>query len=277
MLLVGGLGFVLSLGPDGFRWLYALFHRGVFGFQAIRAPGRFGALTAFGLAVLAAVGLRELIRARPPGAGARRVLALAVPGLLVLEFVNIPLPTVSAPVLSTPAGKWLAAAEGPGAVLYLPLDADLGNTPAMLDSLQHARPIVNGYSGQRPSFYMGLVDRLNTVPSAEALWELRDLGVRFVVSPAALPGMAEAALGPFPLVEQARFEGAVIYEMAWSEEAEALVPRPDPPPPMPPGTVPFANRERAVYRVMWLSGSALGVPAGEATLSAERLPDGDDG
>jgi hypothetical protein len=274
MLLVAGLGFALSLGPDGFRWLYALFHRGVFGFQAIRAPGRFGALTAFGLAVLAAVGLRELIRARPAGAGRRRVLALALPGLLVLELVNIPLPTVAAPVLSTPAGKWLAAAEGTGAVVYLPLDADIGNTPAMLDSLQHARPIVNGYSGQRPSFYMGLVDRLNTVPSAEALWELRDLGVRFVVSPEALPGMAEAALGSFPLVERARFEGAVIYEMEWSEEAEALVPRPDSPPPVPPGTVPFANRERAVYRVMWLSGSALGVPAGEATLSAERLPDG---
>ncbi|RPJ76728.1 MAG: DUF3108 domain-containing protein [Acidobacteria bacterium] len=274
MLLVAGLGFVLSSGPDGFRWLYSLFHRGVFGFQAIRAPGRFGALTAFSLVVLAALGLRELMRALPPRAGRSRALALGATGLLVLEFVNVPLPTVPAPRLSTPAGEWLAAAEGPGAVLYLPLDADLGNTPPMLDSLQHGRPIVNGYSGQRPSFYMGLVDRLNTVPSAEALWELRDLGVRFVVSPAALPGMSEAALGPFPLVERARFAEAVIYEMTWSEEAEALVPRPDPPPPMPPGAMPFVTRERAVYRVMWLSGSALGVPAGEATLTAERLPEG---
>ena len=54
----------------------------------------------------------------------------------------------------------------------------------MVQSLEHRRRIVNGYSGQRPSFYGPLVEALNTFPSAEALLALHDSGVRFVVTPA---------------------------------------------------------------------------------------------
>src|SRR5262249_5276733 len=54
------IGFVLSLGPDGLRTIYAGLHRYVFGFQAIRAPARFAVLVFFGLATLAALGCREL-------------------------------------------------------------------------------------------------------------------------------------------------------------------------------------------------------------------------
>ena len=61
-------------------------------------------------------------------------------------------------------GQWLASQAGQGAVLYLPLTNDRRNTVAMVDSLQHGRPIVNGYSGQRPSFYPALVDVLSTFP-----------------------------------------------------------------------------------------------------------------
>ena len=40
MVAIGLLGFVLSLGPEGIRPLYAAFYRYVFGFQAVRAPAR---------------------------------------------------------------------------------------------------------------------------------------------------------------------------------------------------------------------------------------------
>src|SRR5690606_12068677 len=60
MLVVALIGFVLSLGPDGFRTVYAALHRYVFGFQAIRASARFSVLVTFGLATLAAVAWREL-------------------------------------------------------------------------------------------------------------------------------------------------------------------------------------------------------------------------
>ena len=73
---------------------------------------------------------------------------------------------------------------GTGAVAILPLGLDIDSTPAMVQSLEHRRPIVNGYSGQRPAFYGPLVDAINTFPSADALAALHDSGVRFVVTPA---------------------------------------------------------------------------------------------
>jgi len=59
---VAAVGFVLSLGPEGVRLVYANVHRLVPGFQAIRAPARFGVLVSFGLAGLSALGMRELAR-----------------------------------------------------------------------------------------------------------------------------------------------------------------------------------------------------------------------
>jgi len=256
MAAVGVAGFVISLGPDGFRTGYALLHRFVFGFQAVRAPARFGVLVGLSLAVMAAVGVREVV------AGGGRLLAVLLAGAVALEFVNVPLPTVAAPPTSSAAARWLRDVPGPGAVVYMPLDGDLGNTPAMLDSLGHGRRIVNGYSGQRPSFFMAMVDTLARVPSAEALWTLRDLGVRFLVSASALPPAA-------PLAARGAFDGQWIYELVWTPEAEAALPRPEAPPPPVPGPVPFANAERAEYRVMWLTPAALGVAAGSARVTAE--------
>ncbi|HEX7484928.1 MAG TPA: DUF3108 domain-containing protein [Vicinamibacterales bacterium] len=264
------LGAVLSLGPDGVRWLYSLLHRFVFGFQAVRAPARFGVLVTFGLSVLAAVGVCGLSRDGPlgrlPGAagrGVRRIVPLAMLVLVGLEYLNVPLPTVAAPPATTAVGQWLAREPGAGAVLYLPLDGDLGNTPAMVGSLEHRRPIVNGYSGQRPPFFMALVDTLNQVPAAEALWALRDLNVRFIVSPTRFPTDERG-----PLVERARLSGDTIYELRWTPDAEAAVPRPESPAPPDAGPLPFSRSEKAVYRVLWVSGVAVGVAAGQATFSA---------
>lgn len=287
MVATAATGFFLSLGPEGVRPLYAALHRSLFGFDAIRAPARFGVLVTFGLAPLAALAIRELHAPRGRALVPRGSLVAAVlVALAAAEYLNVPVPSVPAPPASTPAGQWLARAEGPGAVLYLPLDDDAGNTEAMVQSLEHRRPIVNGYSGQRPASFMGLVDVLNRLPSAESLWAARDLGVRFIVSPSVLEaGVAApkprsddtglAAPTPRsgeggPLVERARFAGAVVYELSWTADAETAVPRPDPPPPPPPGAVPFAGAERAVFEVMWLSGAALGLPAGEATITATR-------
>jgi hypothetical protein len=267
MVFVALLGGVLSLGPDGVRGLYAWLHRFVFGFQAVRAPARFGVLVTFGLSVLAAVGVSELRRGRwqavPGLSGVRPILPFAALALIGLEYINVPLPTVAAPPAATAVGQYLAREPGAGAVLYLPLDGDLGNTPAMVQSLEHRRPIVNGYSGQRPGFFMALVDTLNQLPASEALWALRDLNVRFVVSPRAL-----ATTDAGPLVERTKLAGDTIYELRWTPEAEAAAPRPELPAPPDAGPLPFDRDERAVYRVMWLSGAAVGVAAGQATFSA---------
>ena len=98
----------------------------------------------------------------------------------------MPWALVERPPRTTAVGQWLAAQRGEGAVLYLPLTNDRRNTLGMVDSLQHGRPIVNGYSGQRPSFFP-LWWTCSHLSDRRRLWTLRDFGVRFVVSPAPLP------------------------------------------------------------------------------------------
>jgi hypothetical protein len=248
-------GLVLSLGPEGIRPLYAWLADHVFGFQAIRAPARFAVVLMLGLCVLAGVGVAQA-RLRPA------VVALLT-ALMCLEYVNAPLAFVAAPPASTATGRWLAEEGGSGSVLYLPLTLDRENSTFMVESLEHGRPIVNGYSGQRPSFYTSLVDALSDPASVDARATLKELNVRFVVSPAELAG---AGLPDSPFVEHARFDGRVIYEMVWTPDAEAALDEVAIAEPPPPGAIPFAVGEKATYDVEWLNGP-LDLTAGQVTLS----------
>lgn len=265
-------GIILSLGPDGIRPLYAFLQKWVFGFQAIRAPGRFSVLVTFGLACLAALGTRELVT-RATG---RRALAapLVILALLTVEYANRPFAYAAAPAISTMTGRWLKQAPQPGAVAYLPVTIDTANTPFMVESLEHRRPIVNGYSGQRPAFYSALVDTLHDFPSADALWSLHDLDVRFIVTSEPI-----AAANP-ALVERANFpgkgEGAprrLVYELVWSDEIEAALGEPVVPEPPPPGPLPFAAGEQASYKVTW-DGPMGKVEAGTIELNVEDASPG---
>ena len=254
------VGVALSLGPEGVRPVYAAAADWVFGFQAIRAPARFAVVAMAGLCVLAGVGVARGGLTRPAVA----ILTL----LMAAEYVNAPLALVDAPPTTSAVGAWLADAEGPGAVAYLPLSIDRENTPFMVASLQHRRPIVNGYSGQRPSFYTTLVDALHDPASADARAALSELAVRFVVSPADIPG---AGAVDSPYVERARLAGGVVYELVWTEASEAAIAPIAVAEPPDPGAVPFAAGERAVYEVEWVGGP-LDVPAGTITL-AVRAPE----
>jgi hypothetical protein len=263
LALIGVTGFVFSLGPDGVRPLYALAHRVIFGFQAIRAPARFAVLVLFALAGLAAIGVRELARTRPRLAGA----AIA---LVALECLNAPLPYVDAPRLDTRVGEWLRDAPEPGAVMYQPIAVDAATTtPFMVQSLIHGRPIVNGYSGLRPAFYSGLAQTMTQFPSVETVKALDDLDVRFVVTREPL------ASTDLPLVERARFDDGVIYEIRWTPEAVAAMAASDARPrPLPGlGSLPFSIGETATYSIVWASGP-LSLPAGHATF---RVAEGRNG
>jgi hypothetical protein len=276
-LALASLGLLLSLGTGGMGPVFALLHRFVFGFQAVRAPARLGVLVVCGLAILAARGATTI--ARSHGRRAAGVL-LAV---MCIEYASMPWPLVARPARQTPVGQWLARAPGAGVVLYLPLTNDSrANTVPMVDSLQHGRPIVNGYSGQRPSFFPGLVDTFSVFPTADALWALHDLDVRFVVSPAPLAtdvstedsrrGLLPAR--DVPLIERARFADAVVYELAWSPEVEARMKPAEVPAPPPPGPLTFHVGERLTYDVRWVSGP-VGLSAGQVSLGVEAGPSTD--
>ena len=260
------VAFVFSLGPDGSGGLYAFVHRHVFGFGAIRASARFGVLVIFGLATLAALGWRELSTRSHRAATPWRALTTVALMLVAIENLHLPTVLAAAPPARTSIGQWLRFAPGSGAVAVLPIRLDAENTPAMVQSLEHRRPIVNGYSGQRPSFFGSLVDTLSTFPAPEALATLHDSGVQYVVVPAAVPRPeGEPA---WPLVPRAFFADGAIYELVWTPEAEARFGGANAVPAPPVGPLPFRIGETARYEVR-LDGAGVDLPAGTVTLMVE--------
>lgn len=259
MTALAVFGFVMSLGPEGARVVYATLHRFIFGFSAIRAPARFSILVMFGLSVLGAIGFRELLA--PRRARSSFVLFAA----FAAELLHVPTHLAAAPSRGTGVGQWLAREPGGGAVAVLPIGTDIDATPAMVQSIEHRRSIVNGYSGQRPSFYGPLADAINTFPGPDAVTALHDAGVRFVVVPQPL------ATAEPPLVERARLTDGAIYELVWTPELETrLVATSTVAPPLP-GRIPFRVGELARYRVDW-GGAGVNLSAGDISIGVEAPP-----
>lgn len=254
-LVIVIIGVVLSLGPEGARAIYAWTADVVFGFHAIRAPARFAVVAMLGACLLAAIGIARA------GFSARVVAVIAV--AMMAEYVNAPLALVAAPQLNTRVGVWLRDQPGRGAVLYLPLTLDKENATAMVQSLEHGRPIVNGYSGQRPAYFTSVVDALADPASVDARAMLNELDVQFVVSPAPIAG-ADAPDSPY--VERETFGDDIVYELVWNETNEAALESVEAAAPPPPGAVPFARGEVATYAVQWLTGP-LDLQAGTITMS----------
>lgn len=252
------VGLILSLGPDGWRSLYALLYDRLFGMAAIRAPARFSVLVLLGVAVLAALGIRRLEAARP-----QPVLGVTLLLLIGVEYFNGVIAFPSPPPLMSNAGRWLATQPGRGAVLCAPMGPFATNTPCMLQALEHGRPIVNGYSGLRPPFFEALIDAANRLPAPDSLLTLHDLGVEFVVSASPLPLDAGSSQ---VLLERASFPDARIYQLAWSPEVDATLSAVTDTPPPEPGPPPFEAGESATYRVRWTSGPAT-LPAGDASIA----------
>jgi hypothetical protein len=153
-------------------------------------------------------------------------------------------------------------------VAILPLDLDIASTEAMVQSLEFHRPVVNGYSGQRPSFYAPLVEALNTFPSDDALLALHDSGVRFVVTPRRVAAPAEPSASA-PFVERASLgDYGVIYEMRWTPEASARLAAASTVEPPPLGPIPFHEGEIARYTVGW-GGAGVNLSAGDISIGVE--------
>ena len=249
-------GVVLSLGPEGVPALYEWVSDLVFGFHAIRAPARFAVIAMLGLCLLAAIGVARS-RWRTPVAAVIAVLMMA-------EYANAPIARLpSAPAAGSGADRWLRDQPGAGAVLYLPLSLDKDNSIFMVRSLSHRRPIVNGYSGQRPAFFTSIADAFADPVSIDARATLKELDVRYVVSPEPL-AVADRADSPF--VERETFGDETVYEVVWTETSEAALEELEVAAPPPPGPVPFRVGETAIYSVQWLTGP-LDLPAGTITLT----------
>src|SRR5262249_24933988 len=131
------------------------FYRYVPGFDGLRVPARFGMIVAFGLSVLAGLGVPR--RAAPIAAALILVESYAVPLPLNQNSTEYKRPNL-APLADLPpeppAGYGdVRALPAGSAVLELPLGEPAFDVRYMYYSTRHWRPLVNGYTGGQPADY----------------------------------------------------------------------------------------------------------------------------
>ncbi|MDE3156410.1 MAG: discoidin domain-containing protein [Acidobacteriota bacterium] len=154
-LLAAGLMLVLCWGPDPhwfgqpfwppgpvkapYDWLLALP-----GYNGLRVPSRFATLFILCLSAAGALFLAQVLR---PGRRASVVTALLGAFVLAEGWFG-PVPVARSP-LTDPA-PWLASVAGTKAVVELPMGDPPADLAAMMRTLAHGEPVVNGYSGYFP-------------------------------------------------------------------------------------------------------------------------------
>jgi len=150
------------------------------GMNFIRVPSRFIILTTLALAVLAGVGTERLLARATPRR--RRLLAMAIPSLLLLEFLAIPFKVVPYEIRIPAADRWLKGQSQPFVVAEVPVVLlDRYQTMFMFHSMAHWQKTVHGYSGMRPELHERLYRELRTFPDQASLDHLTQLGVTYVV------------------------------------------------------------------------------------------------
>jgi hypothetical protein len=233
-LAVAGLAFVLlgaflALGTAGSGWRswspYRLLFEYAPGVRILRAAARAWVLGLLGLGLIAGLGCRI---ARPSSAAPRNRLvgvlaAVGVMGIVVEGYE----PWADKPTVEVSgADRALAANPAPGGVLYLPMFLDgpdaarttFGQARNVYGRTAHHRRTPNGYSGIQPQEWLELSERMERLPDDEAVEELLDLGVRFVVVRADVLGTPWESLlggrdvGPLQLIGE--HEGDLLYALA---------------------------------------------------------------
>jgi hypothetical protein len=187
-LIGAGMAIVLSLGLNlqiaGWH-PYELLRAVYPGFRQLRSPFRLGVFVQIFLVVLACFGLAWLWRwPRPIG----RWLAAGLCALSILETltVAVPLRAFSEQQLERPWVRWLAMqSAGAAAIVPFPASGAVADyettTLAMLQALEHGRPLVNGYSGFFPAGYSQLRAAMQAFPDDQSLRLLRAAGTSYIV------------------------------------------------------------------------------------------------
>jgi hypothetical protein len=200
------VAFVFSLGPD--TAFYRFLHEHLVLVRGVRALSRFALIPALTLSVLAGLAL----------SGRRRLLVAAAIALAMVESENLPL-RLSRYDGPSEAARWLAGKRG--AALVLPLGED--DTRAMLDSLAHGRPLVNGDSGFIPRPFDRALELFAYGVSDEGLRFLRAVGARHVVAPLdTRPGFVPGAAWPAGTREVARFAAERVAEVEDGDAARVV-------------------------------------------------------
>jgi hypothetical protein len=174
------LAVTLSFGVNTglYRWLFDRLSL----LQGLRSSARFAIVTSCTLAVLAALGAHAVAERT------RRWYVVTVGALLVLmtaETLNRPFALSSDPLMQPSSVYKVVRSAPPGVVIELPLPR-LSQLPGWdayysLWSIQHWKPLVNGYSGYYPPDYVQTMVRMERFPDEGSMARLRAHGVRYLV------------------------------------------------------------------------------------------------
>ncbi len=165
----------LGLGGSTFTWLYDTLPP----FRAFRAPGRFSAVIALFVCLLAGLGLQRLL-GRSPGKG-RKAAAAAI---MAFAFIELQVDLQLFPARLEPPAIYSALPDDGSAVLFnLPAPGPNNSYDFIYiyDSTFHHRRILNGTSGFAPRDYADIVNTHFDFPNAQAIETIRRRGADFVV------------------------------------------------------------------------------------------------
>jgi hypothetical protein len=198
-LILAGVSFVLALGPalhisqntvhvgpiPAIPLPYLIFYYLVPGFAGMRTPSRWIILTAFALAMVIVIYLRNRVNSR----------LLILLGLLVLLEVNWPLKFQAVPSVAEfpPEQRWLKDNFAGAPIIQFPIygwfDPQFGQeTRREYYSTIHWHPMFNGFSGFSPAEWEQRVKWLQaSFPSPESVKFLREQGIRLVLTPSDWP------------------------------------------------------------------------------------------
>jgi len=251
-VLILGLAFLFTFGPHG---PYVLLYKYVPGFSGIRVASRFQVFVMFGLAVLGAYGLAGLSR-RMAAVKPRKILLAALPILILVEYLSVPVPLISIPVTNKipEVYRWLARQKGDFAAVEIPLPLShmisRRECARTYYAAYHRKKLVNGYSGYFPSLYLELLRRYQAMPTSQLVRDMRDLGVRMIIVHASQmrPRQAKRTLADLEGLGQdvravARFGKVHIYELIGGPG--------EPPPPAAP------SRQGLVTRESWSATASV--------------------
>jgi hypothetical protein len=202
---------ILMLGPDGeflghrfwykapFAWLVELP-----GFNSVRVPARMSSIQILAASVLCAWTVRRLwnanSRARPFAVGAICV-ALALDGWFTLKAVPVPGP--------------LPVSVRADLVIELPTRGWAEDVAAMYRGIQHARPVVNGYSGYPAPHYEMLLGDLKAgcLDSLNGLRRGRSLDVILWRSDPQAEDTYDRLVQQWPAVPIERTDAAIVFRV----------------------------------------------------------------
>ncbi len=165
----------------GWLWDHVVIYRG------LRVPARFGQIALLAAAVLAGFGVVRVLdwlrRRRPT---LRRPVLAAIGSVVLLEYLMYPLALVPVSTKASESSVWLRS-QPPAPIVNLPMPKDRDSTLDRVEFLYefestfHWRPMLNGYTGTHPTYYVLAKGAVEDFPSDAAVDKMREIGIVYAV------------------------------------------------------------------------------------------------